>query len=121
MRSLLTSLGVIIGVAAVIVMVGIGAGAQADVEAQISSLGVNSIVIFPERGQAGAVTLGAGTRNKLTLGDADAIAESAELVTAVSPVVRVGSQVIGGAGNWNTTEIAVSSPPGVAGELMLRQ
>ena len=108
MRSLLTSLGVIIGVAAVIVMVGIGAGAQADVEAQISSLGVNSIIIFPERGHSGNVSLAAGTRNKLTLDDAERIAQEATLLTGVSPVVRTNAQIVGGSGNWNTTVYGVS-------------
>ncbi len=108
MRSLLTSLGVIIGVAAVIVMVGIGAGAQADVEAQISSLGVNSIIIFPERGHSGNVSLGAGTKNKLTLEDAQRIEEEATLLAGVSPIVRTGAQIIGGSGNWSTSVYGVS-------------
>jgi putative ABC transport system permease protein len=108
MRSLLTSLGVIIGVAAVIVMVGIGAGAQADVEAQISSMGVNTIIIFPQRGQSGNVSLGAGTRNMLTLDDAEQLVENATLLTAVSPIVRVNAQIIGGTGNWNTHTYGVT-------------
>ncbi len=103
MRSLLTSLGVIIGVGAVIVMVGIGAGAQAEVENQIRSLGANLIVIFPMHRRVGGVSQGAGSRNMLTLDDATKLREQALLVTAVSPLVRSGGQIIGGIGNWNTS------------------
>ena len=103
MRSLLTSLGIIIGVGAVIVMVGIGAGAQADIQAQIASLGANMVIVFPGAGWHGGVSQGAGTRNKLTLKDAEKLANEATLVRAVSPSVRARGQVIGGEGNWNTT------------------
>jgi putative ABC transport system permease protein len=103
MRSLLTSLGIIIGVGAVIVMVGIGAGAQADIQAQISSLGANMIMIFPGASWHGGVSQGAGTQNDLTFDDAEKLAEEATLVTAVSPFVRARGQVIGGVGNWNTS------------------
>jgi putative ABC transport system permease protein len=102
MRSLLTSLGIVIGVGAVIVMVAIGAGAQADVQKQISSLGANMIMILPGTFFGPGVSQGAGTQNQLTLDDASRIAEEATLVTAVSPFVRTSAQVIGGAGNWNT-------------------
>ena len=102
MRSLLTSPGIIIGVGAVIVMVGLGAGAQADVQAQIASLGVNMIMIFPGARWHGGVSQGAGSFNRLTLEDAEKIAEEATTVTAVSAFVRASGQVIGGIGNWST-------------------
>ena len=75
MRSLLTMLGVIIGVGSVIVMVGLGAGAQADVEAQIQSLGANMIMAFPNWRKAHGVSQGAESRNKLTLDDVEALRE----------------------------------------------
>ncbi len=103
MRSLLTSLGVIIGVGAVIVMVAIGQGAQADIEAQITSLGANMVMIFPGSSWSRGVSHGAGSQNRLTLDDADAIRERATLVTAVSTEVRVNAQIIGGDSNWNTS------------------
>ncbi len=103
MRSLLTSLGIIIGVGAVIVMVGIGAGAQADIQNQIASLGVNMIMIMPGSGWHGGASQGAGSLNRLTMKDAQAIADEATLVTDVSPIVRTNAQVIGGEGNWNTS------------------
>ncbi len=102
MRSLLTSLGVIIGVGAVIVMVGVGQGAQQDIESQISSLGANMLMVYPERSWSHGVSQ-SGTQNRLTLDDVEAIRRQATLITAVSPEVRVGAQVIGGESNWNTT------------------
>jgi putative ABC transport system permease protein len=108
MRSLLTSLGVIIGVGAVIVMIGVGAGAQHDVETQINSLGVNMITIFPNFQRMGGVSQAAGTANLLTLEDADKLAAEATLVTAVTPVVHAHAQVIGGEGNWSTEVDGVS-------------
>ena len=102
MRSLLTSLGIIIGVGAVIVMVGLGAGAQADVQGQIASLGVNMIMVYPGASWHRGVSQGAGSQNRLTMDDAEKIAEEATLLTAVSPLVRASGQVIGGIGNWST-------------------
>ena len=103
MRSVLTSLGVIIGVGSVIVMVGLGAGAQADVEAQIQSLGANMIMIFPSWGRVHGVSQGAESRNRLTLDDAEALRENTTLLVGLSAVVRSGGQVIGGIGNWSTS------------------
>ena len=102
MRSLLTSLGVIIGVGSVIVMVGLGAGAQADVEAQIQSLGSNMIMIFPDWRSVHGVSQGAESHPRLTLDDLEALKEETTLLTGLSAVVRSGGQVIGGVGNWNT-------------------
>lgn len=102
MRSLLTALGIIIGVAAVVVMVAIGDGAQVQVEQQISALGSNLIVIFPGSSSAGGISLGAGSINRFTMEDVNKIQEEATLIKAVSPIVRSGGQVIGGSGNWST-------------------
>ena len=103
MRSLLTSLGIIIGVGAVIVMVAIGEGSQAQIEAQINSLGANMVLIFPGARMHGGVSQGAGSHNMLTLDDVDALQKGATLISAISPMVRSRSQVIGGSGNWNTS------------------
>jgi putative ABC transport system permease protein len=108
MRSLLTALGIIIGVAAVIVMVSIGAGAQKQVEQQIASLGSNLIIIFPGASNSGGVNRGAGSINRFTMDDVNAIKDQAVYIKAVSPIVRTGAQVIGGAGNWNTQIYGVS-------------
>jgi len=102
MRSLLTALGIIIGVAAVVVMVAIGDGAQAQVEQQISALGSNLIIIFPGSSTAGGVRMGAGSINRFTMEDVKKIQDEATLIKAVTPIVRTGGQVIGGVGNWST-------------------
>ena len=102
MRSLLTALGIIIGVAAVVVMVAIGDGAQIQVEQQISALGSNLIVIFPGSSTSGGVRLGAGSINRFTMEDVEKIREEATDIKAVTPIVRTGGQVIGGIGNWST-------------------
>ncbi len=103
MRSLLTSLGIIIGVGAVIVMVSIGEGAQVAIERQIASLGTNVIIVLPSWSHMGGVHRGAGSANRLSLDDADNLKMEASLCTAVSPVVRSGGQVIGGGNNWSTS------------------
>jgi putative ABC transport system permease protein len=108
MRSLLTMLGIIIGVAAVIVMVAIGQGAQARIENEISSLGTNLIIVFPTRSQMGGVRGEAGSFNRLTMKDSDKLKREASLLENVSPVVRSGGQVIGGGTNWNTSIYGVS-------------
>ncbi len=108
-RSLLTALGIIIGVAAVIVMVGIGKGAQAEIETQIKGLGTNLIMIMPNFGGMGGVSSGAGSRNYLTLKDATAIAERGKFINKVSPAVNAGGQVIGNGMNFSTTTTGVSA------------
>lgn len=108
MRSLLTALGIIIGVAAVVVMVAIGDGAQLKVEEQIASLGSNLIIITPGSSSVAGVRGGAGSFNKFTLDDVDKIKNEATLIKGVSPLVRSGGQIIGGSGNWFTQIQGVS-------------
>ncbi len=108
MRSLLTSLGIVIGVCSVIVMVAIGEGSQAKVKEQINSLGTNLLIIFPGISHAGGVSRGAGSLNRLSLDDAEKIAEEAKYIDAVSPMVMTGAQVIGGGNNWMTSINGVS-------------
>ena len=109
MRSLLTALGIIIGVAAVVVMVAIGDGAQMQVEQQIASLGSNLIIIFPGTSTMGGIRGGAGSFNRFTMDDVNKINDEATLIKAISPIVRSGGQVIGGSGNWSTSIQGVSS------------
>ncbi len=101
-RSLLTSLGIIIGVSSVIIMVAVGKGAQRRIEQQISSLGTNVIIIYPGVYQAGRVRFGAGTFNRLTFEDVEKLRQEATYLQAVSPIVLSGGQVIGGGNNWFT-------------------
>lgn len=100
MRSALTALGVIIGVASVVAMVALGSGAQAQVERSISSLGSNLLIIVPGAQRAGGVRGQAGGWDTLTMGDAQAIAQI-EGVVAVAPTQRARTQVIAGGLNWN--------------------
>lgn len=109
MRSLLTILGIIIGVAAVIVMVAIGQGAEAQIRNQIASLGTNLIIVFPGNQRQGGVSMGIGSNTRLTLDDVEKLKSNATLLAGVSPVIRAGGQVIGGLGNWNTATMGVST------------
>ncbi len=105
LRSLLTMLGIVIGVGAVVAMVGIGNGAKAQVEAQIATLGQNVILIFPSSFSTGGVQSGMGGAGTLKLEDAKAIAEEVPDVLAVSPGTRVSSQLGYGNQNWSTSVI----------------
>lgn len=108
MRSLLTMLGIIIGVGAVIVMVAIGQGAQATVENQISQLGTNLLIIFPGASRQGMVNMGAGSNSRLTLDDVERIQKNTTMLSGISPLIRSGVQAVGGAGNWSTAVTGVS-------------
>jgi putative ABC transport system permease protein len=108
MRSILTSLGIIIGVCSVIVMVAVGQGSQAKIEQQINSMGTNLLMVFPGNSNMGGVHRGAGSLNKMKLSDCEAILEEAEHVQYVSAGVRAGGQIIGGVGNWSTSIEGVS-------------
>ncbi len=110
MRSALTMLGIIIGVAAVIAMVAVGSGATARIEAQIQSIGSNIIMILPGSLTTGGMRLGAGATVTLTEDDARAIATECPAVSAVAPVVRSGAQVMFGNNNW-ATSIQGTTPP----------
>jgi len=103
MRSGLTALGIIIGVGAVIAMVGIGNGARAQVEAQVASLGQNVIQVSPGSTRSGGVRQGAESAVTLTVEDAEAIEEEIPDVVAVSPEVKTKSQIIAGNRNWSAS------------------
>jgi len=109
MRTMLTMLGIVIGVGAVIVMVAVGNGAQKQIEAQIKNLGTNLIVVTPGSTAAGGASQGAQTFNRLTVADADKIKSDATLLAAVSPVIVTRTQVITGKGNWRTEINGVST------------
>jgi len=102
MRSVLTALGIIIGVAAVIAMVSIGNGAKSQVEASIASLGQNIISVFPGNFTTGGVRGGFGSASTLTVEDALAISREVAGVVAVSPEMNDRSQILANGLNWNT-------------------
>ncbi len=103
MRAMLTMLGIVIGVAAVIVMVAVGYGARSSIRAQISSLGTNMIVITPGASVAGGVSQGAQAFATLTVADAEKVRKESQIVAAVSPVITSRTQVIAAGGNWRTS------------------
>ncbi len=102
LRSALTALGVIIGVASVVAMVALGSGAQAQVERSIASLGSNLLIVVPGAARGGGGVRGAaGGWDSLTLDDAAAIAAQVEGVLVVAPSQRSRAQVIANGANWN--------------------
>ena len=105
MRSLLTMLGIVIGVSAVIAMVAVGAGAQLRVEEQIRTFGANLLMVLPGAAQEGGARLAGGTRHTLTEDDAAAIGAQVPGVISVAPSVRGTQQVVHGNRNWNTVVI----------------
>ncbi len=108
MRTFLTTLGIIIGVGAVIVMVAIGQGARSQIQQRIQSLGTNLLVVTAGAAQTGAASQGAGTFVRLTIADADALKRESTFLAGVSPVIIAPSQIIGPAGNWRTPVMGVS-------------
>jgi putative ABC transport system permease protein len=109
LRTLLTMLGMIIGVAAVIAMVGIGNGAKSQIEQQIATLGQNVILIFSGSFTRGGVHSGWGGAGTLTVEDAEAIQREIPGVTVTSPEVRSGTQIAAGNENWYTTILGESA------------
>ena len=107
-RSLLTSLGIIIGVASVIVMVGIGQGTQKQVEEQILSMGTNLITVYSAPRRMSGVSQGAGSFNRITVDDYKAIKSESELAKYASPTISSNRQIIGNGNNWSTQVYGVS-------------
>lgn len=103
MRSALTSLGIIIGVAAVIIMLAIGSGANKQVQENMESMGSNLLTIRSATAKTGGVSMGMGTKPTLNLKDTIAIKSQARGVEAVAPVLNSSKQVMYGNQNWSTT------------------
>lgn len=109
LRTFLTMLGMIIGVSAVIAMVGIGNGAKSQIENQIASLGENVILIFSGSMTRGGVHTGWGSAGTLTVDDAEAIQREIPGVTVVSAEVRSTTQIAAGNQNWATQILGESA------------
>ncbi len=109
LRSALTALGVIIGIAAVIVMVSVGQGTQSRLDETIARLGSNRIDVLASSGRQGAVRMGAGSASTLTTRDAQAIRERIPQATYVSGILRGGTQVILAEQNWSTQWFGVEA------------
>ena len=102
MRSVLTSLGIIIGVAAVIVMLAVGEGSKKRISDQMSSMGSNLLMIRSGSVTSSGARAGHGAQPTLTLKDAEAIAKSAQYVAQVAPSVDTTGQIVYGNQNWST-------------------
>ncbi|MHC1743796.1 MAG: ABC transporter permease [Syntrophobacteraceae bacterium] len=110
MRAALTTLGIIIGVGAVIAMMEIGRGSSTAIQATIASMGANNLMVFPGTASSGGVSFGAGSVMTLTPQDADAILAECSAVRATAPVVRARTQVVYGNRNWVPTFIHGTTP-----------
>ena len=103
MRSFLTMLGIIIGVASVITMLAIGQGSKKSIEDQISSMGSNMLFVMPGTMRMGGVQQGSASSQRLTVADMNAIKTGCDAIIAVSPEVRSNGQAVYGSSNWPTT------------------
>jgi putative ABC transport system permease protein len=103
LRAGLTMLGVVVGVASVIVLMGLGAGTRQEVVAEIRSLGANLLLIQPGSVRSGGAELGRGSSASLTVEDAEAIREESPAVVASAPSLFGRAQVVRGNLNWQTT------------------
>ena len=109
-RSLLTCIGIIVGIAAVIAVLAIGKGAQSAMVKEISSMGNNLMMVFPDRNRKGAVRTGMGSGQTMTADDAEAIKrELGHLVSSVSPAINVNAQLVRENKNWSSRVSGVSS------------
>jgi putative ABC transport system permease protein len=109
LRSCLTTLGIIIGVASVVAMVAVGNGAQSRITSQVAALGQNLLTVFAGSRKSGGVSSGLGSASTMTLADSDAIAREVPDVVAVSPEDSTTCQVVANGRNWSTT-VAGESP-----------
>ncbi|GJL73067.1 MAG: multidrug ABC transporter substrate-binding protein [Nitrosomonas sp.] len=102
LRTGLTMLGMIIGVAAVVLLISIGQGAQSKINQSIATMGSNLFIVLPGATSSGGLSFGSGSVKTLTVGDSEAIAELS-LVEATAPVISGTAQLNYGANNWSTT------------------
>ena len=108
MRSMLTALGIIIGVASVVAMVAVGNGAQERITKQVSALGQNLLTVFAGSKKTGGVQSGLGSASTITLADAEAIAREVPDVAAISPEISTTAQAIANGRNWSTSVVGES-------------
>jgi ABC-type antimicrobial peptide transport system permease subunit len=110
MRTLLTTLGIVIGVAAVISMMEIGNGTTIAIQRTMASIGANTLVIVPGAVSISGVNQGSGSKTTLTPRDADAISKECPAVRSVAPIVRARTQIVYGNRNWVPTYIYGTTP-----------
>ncbi|HCS77317.1 MAG TPA: multidrug ABC transporter substrate-binding protein, partial [Syntrophaceae bacterium] len=103
MRSALTMLGIIIGVAAVITMLAVGRGASNKISEQIATVGSNLIIVLPGSTTASGIRLGSGASQNLTRADAEAIKNECSAVLTTAPILNGSAQIVYGNQNWATS------------------
>jgi len=108
LRALLTMLGIIIGVAAVIAMMSIGEGSKQAINASLSSMGSNMITIMPQSNEPGGARMSRSSIQTLTIADVNAIEKGAPNIAEISPLASSSGQAINGASNWPTSIQGVS-------------
>ncbi|MBR3677091.1 MAG: ABC transporter permease [Alphaproteobacteria bacterium] len=109
MRSVLTSLGIIIGVAAVIILLSIGNGTQQSIQNEMRSMGTNLVMIRSGSSTSGGARMGRGSQPTLKNGDADAIQEKIPAIRLVAPVMNDSGQVVYGNANWATSIVGTDN------------
>jgi ABC-type antimicrobial peptide transport system permease subunit len=110
MRALLTTLGIVIGVGAVIAMMEIGAGSSAAIQKSIATMGANVLLILPGTAASGGVSFGSGSVTTLTPGDGEAILRDSPAVRNIAPIVRARTQVVYGNRNWVPQQMLGTTP-----------
>jgi putative ABC transport system permease protein len=108
MRSILTMLGIIIGVAAVIAMIGIGQGADQSVQKEIASLGSNMLIVTPGSGSQGGLRIGNGSTKTLVEADVHAILRECPAVVAAAPATQTSAQIVYEGENWGTRVVGTT-------------
>lgn len=106
-RSLLTMLGIIIGVGSVITMLAIGQGSKESIQNQIKQMGTNVIMVFPGAANRGGVMMDVSASQKLDIDDVNAIQNQAQYISSISPVSRKSSQLIANNKNWRSQVVGV--------------
>jgi ABC-type antimicrobial peptide transport system permease subunit len=110
MRAALTTLGIVIGIGAVITMVEIGKGSSSAIKKTIENMGANTLLVFPGQANNSGVRQGAGSSMTLTPGDCDAIVRDCPAVRSGCPIVWAGAQVIFGNQNWQPQQMFGTTP-----------
>ena len=110
MRAFLTTLGIVIGVGAVIAMMEIGHGSSTAIQKTVASMGANSMMVFPGTATSSGVSFGGGSTMTLTPQDAEAIARECPAVRAIAPIVRARTQIVYGNKNWVPQNMQGTTP-----------
>jgi ABC-type antimicrobial peptide transport system permease subunit len=110
MRSILTTLGIVIGIAAVIVMMEIGGGSSKAIEKTIASMGAETLIVLPGAAASGGISFGGGSSMTLTYDDALAVSSECPAVRGAAPIVRARAQVVYGSLNWIPSQVQGTTP-----------